>query len=545
MCQNQRSSLERRENRLFVQQCILGVLMILFTRVLTLTYHMDLHPDEKVFYFGTDSLLDSLLYGTEFQQTKKYPEGAYLLHLPFQALGRFVCWLTGQEMDPRVWGRVSSACYFTGSVMIGMYLEYCYFEKNRKTAGFYLLTMCFSLFFLEHSRYGVGDMISLFLLMVVVVMTAKWCENQHSSVPILLAAFLSGALGAVKYPQLYFVLIPLATWLLTNRGRGRRRWMSVLGLLLTCILGFLAFSPKGMLDWSYFYKVVQREMNAYVFEVKGGGIHNSFAQMVLHHLFYTDFPLAFFLLAVAGIRRLGRCRTGTFQKLLTSDQPVDILLKLVLPVVTFGFFFYNLFVTNFTLRTLTPYLGLCPLYTACIVSRLYSQGSWKRVTVLLMTVFMVLRGTVMIGLLSTDHFCEEFVAEAKQVLSEQNGEGRVIALRMQYIPHRPEVFENTEVLDVNIQEFEAFNDYDFELKPGDVVISSAPDYSRYPLPVRDASVLNRYTAWKNFKHVNGDYFVYVSMPGWPYYLLGSSVIGNSFTPFTFPRLYIYYRPAEG
>ena len=547
MLQTRKHTLADREKSAFILMCFLGAVLILITRALTLTFHMDIHPDEWVFYYGTDSLLDALLHGTEFVERKEYPEGAYLMHLPFQALGRLISWLTGQEKQLRLWGRISSVCWFTGAVMLGMYLEFRYLGKNRKAAGFYLLTMCFSLFFLEHSRYGVGDMISLFLLMAVVTATAKWCSRPRSWGWILVAAFLSGALGAVKYPQLYFALIPLATWILVSRDSRKRKLMSALGLLLICLAGFLVFSPKGIQDPSYFWRVIEREMGAYVTTDNGAGIHNNIAKMLLHHLLFLEFPMAALLLAVYGIKSILSRPAGYYRELQGPAQGEKVLFHNVLPVTILGFLFYNVLVENLIMRTMTPYFGLCPLYTAWAVSCLYREGRWKKAAILLLTLVLVLRGGLMIWVTSSDYFCNQYIETVQTVLEQQDGRGRIITLRGSYVPHKSVIFENREVRSLTPWVFEEENDYDMEILPGDVVITGALEFSvaRKPLlPTDNPDAMLWYDTWEYFRQENREHFVATSTPGWIYYLLGCTVPGNSFAGFTLPRSYVYYRPLE-
>lgn len=530
----------------FLLLCLATVLLILITRGLSLTYHMDVHPDEEVFCFASDSLLKFLLYGTEFSEIKEYPEGAYIFHLPFQALGLLFEQLTDIYLEPRFWGRVSSVFYFTAAVLIGMRIEYQNLGKNLRSVIIYALSMVFSVFFIEHSRYGVGDMISLFLLMVVLDTTIKWCKNKETNRCLFMAAFLSGALGAVKYPQLYFLLIPVTTCCVVNKDRTKKTYLYIFGMILTCFLGLLVFSPKAMFDWSYFTKAISREIGAYVFTV-GGGIHNTVVQLLVHHTLFLDFPFAAFFLGFSVIKFLGGHPVSCCRKRLQSASSEDVLLYLLLPAVTFGFLFYNLFITSFAMRTFTPYLGICLLYTAKIVSYMFGAGKWKKAFILFLTLFMILRGMCMVYLLSTRHMCEDFVATVANVIQEHDNRGRIITFRTSRIPHKQEIFKGKEIIKLEVQNFEEFNEYDIRIKEGDIVIVSALDYAngqKYPLPVLDESALNTYYAWEYFKEENQEYLVGRSTSGWPYYLFGSFIRGNSFAGFTYPRCYIYYHPVE-
>ena len=71
----------RRRGFLIALVCML--VPIACTRLPILTHEMRNHPDEHVFVQGATSLRDALLYGSEFTETKPYPEGSYFFYLPF------------------------------------------------------------------------------------------------------------------------------------------------------------------------------------------------------------------------------------------------------------------------------------------------------------------------------------------------------------------------------------------------------------------------------------------------------------------------------
>lgn len=153
---------------------LVTILLIFFTRMVTLSHNLHLHPDEHVFYLSANSLLNSILHpGTTFEEYMEYPEGAYLFHAVFQFFGKIFRVLTGEEQQLQIWGRIASVCYFSVAVLLGMNLVARYLGKTPVSATVYGLTMCFSLFFMEQSRYGTGDMISLMLLMLLLILTAQ------------------------------------------------------------------------------------------------------------------------------------------------------------------------------------------------------------------------------------------------------------------------------------------------------------------------------------------------------------------------------------
>ena len=153
---------------------VLVLLLILFTRMISLTYQIDIHPDEYKFAKATDSLMNAILEpGASFTEEKEYPEGAYYFHLPFHFAGLLLEKLMGLEYDMAVCGRVSSVFYFCLAVLLGMKLLVKHMKAPPSAQLLFGLSMCFSLFFLEHSRYGTGDMISLFLIFLIIDLSAE------------------------------------------------------------------------------------------------------------------------------------------------------------------------------------------------------------------------------------------------------------------------------------------------------------------------------------------------------------------------------------
>lgn len=531
-----------KRNRHFAAMMILTVLIILITRGLSLTYQMDLHPDENKFFDAASSLLESLLYGTEYVEEKPYPEGAYLFHLPFQGLRMLTERLLDWQLTPRFWGRVASVFYFTLAVLMGMDLLRRRLGGGKPAVALYALSMCFSLFFLEQSRYGTGDMISLFMLMGILELLGSWCAGGGQAL-IPLSFFLCGALGAVKYPQLYFTLLPGALWFFTTAHRGKARLFRLAGLLGLTLLGLLLFSPKAIFDWAYFYRVIVREMGAYVSDSVGGGFHNNFAQVALFQLFFSDFPLAFLILwAGAFHARPWRKLRG----LQPEQDPAGFLFHWVLPLTVFGFFAYNLFVTTLAMRTFTPYFGLSALYTAWLAPEFFRKTPFRRVCCCILTLFMIGRGCCMVALLSRDTYHARFAASVQELLDRRGEENRLITFRHNYIPHK-QILADQPYTQLRIQEFQEQNGGSYRLQPGDLVIVGALEHSSasaYPLPAFHPRATITHDSWEAFKAANADYLVAISTPDWPYYLLGGFFKGGSFTNFTYPCSYLYCCPAE-
>lgn len=324
---------------------VLVLLLILATRAISLTYQIDIHPDEYKFARSTDSLMNTILEpGSSFVEEKEYPEGSYYFHLPFHLAGVLLERLTGLEYNMAVCGRVSSVFYFCLAVLLGMKLLAKYMKAAAPAPLIFGLSMCFSLFFLEHSRYGTGDMISLFLIFLIIYLSAQAAGHGLSGKYMYPAWFLCGVLGAVKYPLLLFSLIPLSLFLYAS-CRGLKGKLAGTGLFLLLVLaGLLLWSPKALADPGYFLRVIEREMSAYVSEGKSfeaGGLINHITSMAVYTLFFSDFPLS--SLVTAGLF-ISFARSKLKKR--KNGEPMggeEFLLWAVLPVLCTVFFIYKSF----------------------------------------------------------------------------------------------------------------------------------------------------------------------------------------------------------
>lgn len=521
---------------------ILVLTVLLFgTRFIGLTYNMQIHPDENKFYFTTTSLLESILDpDAEFKEAKEYPEGAYYFQLPFQAAGRALEILTGTDQDPQIWGRISSVFYFTMASLLGMILQRKYLGKSRRAVILFGLTMCFSLFFLEHSRYGVGDMISLFLLMVILFLTAKACDLEQAHRYFLLAFAAAGIMGAVKYPQVVFGLIPLSVFWYTRKNDSPKQWKRRLVLYgLTAFAAFLLFSPKGMLDWKYFYRVIRRESDAYLISgtaFEAGGFWNHLAAMVLYHLLYSDFPLAFGLLAgafVLGFRNNRDLFSG-------KEAPLRFLFAYAVPAMGILFFLYNLVPSLLVFRTYTPFFGISALYTSAVAAKLLEKKGWCRVLVSVLTAIVVLRGAGLMWVLAAP---EETSREFAEKVYGATDEHWTATVRMdQYIIP----FDGAALVEptfLELSQWEEQNGGTLEIRPGTLVITGgypfaqADDYV-LPLKTEDAGYI---ALWKEFLKVNQPYFADRAYPDSYYYLFGGWLRGGTLSTSLIPCNYIFYR----
>ncbi len=302
-----------------------------------------------------------------------------------------------------VWGRIGSVFYFFLTVFLGFRILRINPEANLASERFFGLAMCFSLFFIEHSRYGTGDMISIFLLFLVIYL----CERACICTEILRISWyvfvICGLLGAVKYPLLFFVSIPLVCdWYLSRERFSRKCAKSVFYVGL-CFAGLLAASPKAIVDLNYFVRVVEREMNAYVLEGTGfesGGILNHIAATITYSALYAEIPLGLFMTFGTfwryGVWLVKKRKCGM------EIQPLEILLNAVVPWAVIVFFLYNLFAQLLIFRTYTPFFALSLLYASITAGNLWEQGGLHRILIGSMILLMVCRGSFLISVMASE-----------------------------------------------------------------------------------------------------------------------------------------------
>ena len=94
--------------------------LIAITRLLTLRHGLKLHPDEIVFF----SSASSLFINSPYHVYKLYPEGAFLLQMPFQMARQFVLLLMhygdgAQLYGAHMTGRFAAVFYFSLGAVLG------------------------------------------------------------------------------------------------------------------------------------------------------------------------------------------------------------------------------------------------------------------------------------------------------------------------------------------------------------------------------------------------------------------------------------------
>lgn len=535
---------DRKRNLAFLA-CIIAVLLVtILSRSAGLTYNLSIHPDESEFYNGSASLAASILDpDVPFVEEKEYPEGAYILQLPFQLMRIFLGSSHWFWRSSHCWNRIASLFYFVLAMIYGVMILTRFMSRSRVAAVLYAVTMCFSLFFIEHSRYGVGDMGSLWLLMVIIYHCACALRTKKTF-HLLLAAFCAGVMGAVKYPQIFFLLIPLGTCLRRNDQSKGRKALTVMALVLFALAAFLMFSPKAAQDPAYILRVISREGDAYLGEdigVGGEGVLNHILSTVLYGLFYSDFPLSFLFVAAYFYRAL-RNRTG--------EEETDYLFHKLLPVMAIVFFAYNMFVSLLVFRTLTPLLGMTALYSAEAAGALAVHRDTRgrcpgRKLVLLLTCLMVLRGGWL--LLITGQQGDE-KDRFTSILSENLDENwnKVTLLELYNVATEYSFGdylvcpEELSVTEMDLTSYEEKNN-GLTLAPGELVITGAYDYwlaAPYIVPVEKSATEE---LWQEFKTENQAYYVGQLYPSTYYYLFGSWLRGGTLGQFMMPCNMVYYR----
>lgn len=530
------------------RQVVLLLLLILLTRGLSLRYQMAIHPDEYKFARATDSLMNALLEpDAEFVEVKEYPEGAYLYHLPFHLMGRLLEWKFGLPYNMGLCGRVSSVVWFCLAVLLGVRLLTRYMGGSKAAVWLYGLSMCFSLFFLEHSRYGTGDMISLFLIMLVITLTARSAEERFAGWLPWLTFFICGSLAAVKYPLVLFVLIPLVMlWYCIPEKPSRKLLYSLLGLALV-FLGLLLFSPKAIGDLGYFARVIQREMDAYVYSgttYEAGGLLNHIASLTVYTLFYSDFPLAILLTAAAALRWL----SGFVNKLRRGERmpAQEFMFHMLIPALAILFFAYNLFPKLLVFRTYTPFFGLAVLYGSLLLGQLWEKGKKQQTVIALLCCLMVLRGAGLVYVMSSQQRVQgNMMAQIAQAVDESWE--KTIFLKPYEIP-LPDVELKSEER-ITLLDYVEKRGGDPSMSPGTLLITGAYEYlvNDYMLPVLGSDetsekVRNEAYQWEFFKEINQCHYVGQSYPDWYYYLFGGWIRGGTLSATVIPCNQVYYFP---
>lgn len=508
---------------------ILGFLLLLLTRMCTIWHNNLIHPDEHVFFISAHRLAMKVMnVAPHYTQLVDYPEGAFVLHLPFHIAFELFTRVTGRLLSYRFIGRAASVCYFLMAVGVSLWILWKYFSNFQITSFVFLSCAIFGLMHIEQSRYGTGDPASFFLLMSLLAMTALGMEKRKS-VFFGVGFFICGILGAIKYPQFYFLLIPLISLLHIRREVAVPIW-KVLLLFAAIFPGYMLFSPTMLMDPMSAIRTLTTEFTNYVTQgnyIEHGGPLNHIAALTVYTLLYSGIPLIPALLAVKLVPTLRR----------HPGSDLDFLFYRVVPAVIFFFFVYNLFVSTLFMRTYYPFFCMVDLYCAALCGKLWSSKR-ARAFICAALAFMILRGSFYLYVLATDHPAEKL----EQILSQAEGAYSEVTLleAAHNLPFPEDMLpEHGEPLSFRSR----FTTEDVALRPGELVVVGNMDYcwgQPYIFPVEDVYI----PVWTQFKRENAGYRIGSLYPQGYYPLFGLWIKGTTGTAYELPSIQFYLRPTN-
>lgn len=510
---------------------------IVTTRAVSLTHNMFLHPDEYVFFDSARSLAELILGRTDqYIIQKEYCEGGIILQLPFQLFFLLVGRAGGVTVSAQLCGRIASLTYFCFGAVLGCIVLWKFIDRRPMTVIVYAFTVVFSLLHMEQSRYATGEAASFFLLMAVILLTGIGLScGKRNVLCLCLAAFLSGALCAVKYPQLFFASIPL--WAVCRYTAGEKpgkRAKVIVGAVILMITGIFALSPAAARDPGFFYRAISKETTAYLVEgnlCEVGGAKNHIVSLVLYTLLYSGFPLALLFLSGEFVSGWKNCR---------RTQLPDTLFRRVIPVVITVFFTYNLFVKTLFMRTYYPFFFIGDLYVAAAAGRLSERSRAGKALTLLLCALMAVRGGFFAYALTEKSGIERLETLIDGAVDENWNE--TLILTPGYV-----LLQNTDELkNVKFAEIsdEAYADADaLRVQEGQLIITGCEDHSRcnpYVFPVESEAVNRSIDRWATFKELNAASFRGRVYPEYYYWLFGWWIKGTTGTDYEFPTNYVYY-----
>lgn len=507
---------------------VLFMLVLIFvTRLPALRHGLKLHPDELVFF----SSASSLFFGSPYHVYKIYPEGAFLMQMPFQMIRQFILLLLRYGVGAQLYGahmtgRLASVLYFSLGAVLG-----CTFlsliQKKTLPIALYAAAIVFSLFQIEQSRYATGEAPSFFLLMAMLNLLALSFRLKKTSL-LYAAAFVAGALGAVKYPQFYFILLPIGAACLNRRSSKTPLVYQLLLILLCSFAGLICLSPS-ILKPGFLSQIISRETDAYITNpniVSTGTPFDHLLSLLLYHLLYADVPFAP-VFAIVGLIALTR----------QSEQTnARTFFTVFVPFVFVGFFLYNLFIPTLYFRTYYLYFCFFLLYAAIGLAELLTRKHIKQLVLALLCV-MVLRGgflTLLLWQPQKDAGAPLYAHEkwSNQATVTVAGTGFVNG----DIPNQ--------ATQINMKE--AFVTIEPRLEAGEFYLLGGYQYgiarSRI-FDITNAAVLSVTDGWNSFRAKNEPYLFAQLYPDFYYQLFGFWLEGSMGTLYEFPSVYYYYKPS--
>ncbi len=525
---------------LAIRLCVVTtVALIALTRALTLTHNMTLHPDEYVYYYSTKNMVN-FLQGerSDYAPIKDYPEGAFVFQMPFQLLFRLFS--MKDELSLRLSGRVASVFYFSVGAVLGFAALSRLFGKSLRASMIYGLTMAFSLFHTEQSRYGTSESLILLFLMLALYMCAGVYEHRtRPRLRLFFAGLSCGILAAMKYPLLYFILLPVIA-AVRHSPRRADTIVAVELVVLSAAVGFFLVSPKTLTDIGYIGRCISGEWSSYmnagnVTEV-GGWLNHLLAVLIYMTAYAGLFGGP--LLAWPLLKRYRE----------PGQDSLRLLRRVDLPLVTFGFFAYNVFTKTIFMRTFYPLAAVIDLYACAGLSALLEAPVGRRNKALAAAVLAVtvLRGGFFIGALTENTATSALQAAIASGVDGDWHRTTILGPARNYLlPIDRSVLTNPGETDLDGEGFRTPES--LIVQPGELVITAALEDSKcapYLLPVANELANLRINRWHRFKTINADYFHCQAYPPAYYALFGYWIKGTTGTDYEFPTNRLYYRPAD-
>lgn len=510
---------------------LLVLLAIGASRLPGLMHGSDLHTDEMVFLRSAQNLSAFLLGNADTYKTAKfYPEGGFTLHTPMQ-LVRMVCFTGLSSVQA---GRLTGLIFFLMGVLLGFVVLRRFFTRDRSAAVIYFLIMAFGLIHVEQSRYATGDTATFFFLMVLLYQSFRGMERRKMR-HFLYACIAGGVLCAIKYPLVYFLLIPYLGFRKTFAGEDKKfifknTWLAA----LCCLLGFLLLSPKTLTDPTYLFWTAAHETHNYMAGTnltEVGGPHNHLIAVAAYTLLYSGMPL----MAGAVIWQW----VGNIRRFKEMDGTA-LMRDAIIPGAALGFAVYNLFVTAVFMRTYYPFFCIMELYCASLGAKWWHAGGRRKLLLSLLCAFMILRGGMLLTILGCDDGTQTMLRFMEQVNREDYS--FITELKPGHM-----AFEDADLpmaviaTDLKDDRFAR----SLSLQEGELLISTYQAHGickPYPLPIFSKAVNEYIALWRAFRQENAPYYLGQLYPDWYYSLFGFDIKGTTGTIFEFPANQFYLKP---
>ena len=512
------------------------------TRLSAMRHEITLQPDEQVFYNAASSVVYP---DYTFRQVRDYPSGAFVFQMPFQFAGRVVSLLSSggatesdQNLVKKEAGRIASVFYFSMGFLLGAVILWRNFGRRLSAVFLYCLTMLFSLFQIEQSRYGTGDPISFFLLTAILFAIDLFLREKNGFY-LYLSSFCAGILTAVKFPLVFFAVFPAGALALYVRQKDAPKASALkpcLMMFVSLLAGLLLFSPQFYVDPAFFMKAFFVEFDAYMISGNPavlGTPPNHLVSAVLYQLLYSDFPFALPLAVYGAVRLHKNNREHAF---------TNPFFTLVVPVSLLVFFICNLFTKTMFMRTFYPYYCLCVLYTA--------YGAWQLMrfprlkwAVLALAALMSLRGGYLVYALSGS---SPVTPVAGALTSHEKWEERTMTVMLddEFIAGGR---HNGPSSQKYMYPYMSFASGVPEVKPGEFVIAGPMAYGyaqKRIFPTGNKPVEAICENWEAFRVENAPYRFAAPYPDAYHYLFGSWIMGTTLAHYEFPTNYLYHKPLE-